>query len=157
MEQTAQINLEYIMALHADLDPPQAIDSANLIFNAKGGWVDGPRIKAKLAAPAADWLQILPSGIWRIDVRGSMITDDGHPVYVSYNGTIAHSAQSAAKMASGSPITHEDAPYFVIAPTFRTAADKYSWLNRIQAVGKAVRFSTDPAHSFVRYDIFAIT
>lgn len=155
MPQTAQIKLDYIMTLHADLDPPQAIDSASLIFNVKGGWVDGPNIKAKLIAPAADWLQILPSGVWRLDVRGSMVTDDNQTIFVSYNGIIAHSEQSAAKMASGAPITHADAPYFVTAPTFRTAAEKYGWLNRVQAVGKMVQLSTDPAQSFVRYDIFA--
>jgi hypothetical protein len=63
MAQTAQIKLEYLMTLHGDLDPPQAIDAANLIFNVKGGWVEGPRIKGKLLAPGADWLQILPSGV----------------------------------------------------------------------------------------------
>jgi hypothetical protein len=156
MAQTAQIKLEYIMTLHADLDPPQAIDSANLIFNVKGGWVDGPKIKGKLVAPAADWLQILPSGVWRLDVRGTMITDDEQMIFTSYNGIISHSEKSAAKMASGSPITHDDAPYFATAPTFRTAAEKYTWLNNMQAVGKMVQLSTDPANSFVRYDIFAV-
>src|SRR5215831_15540310 len=115
MAQTAQLRLEYIMTLQVDLDPPQAIDSESLIFNVKGGWVDGPRIKAKIVAPGADWIQILPSGVWRIDVRGSMITDDNQSIYVSYNGTIAHSEQSAAKLASGTPITHNDGPYLVTA------------------------------------------
>src|SRR5262245_33755820 len=47
MAQTAQIKTEYIMTLHGDLEPPQAIDAATLIFNVKGGWVEGPRIKGK--------------------------------------------------------------------------------------------------------------
>jgi len=153
---TTEIKLEYLMTLHADLDPPQPIDTASLIFNVKGGWVEGPKIKAKLIAPAADWLQILPSGVWRLDVRGTMVTDDNAMIFTSYNGIIAHSEASAAKMASGSPITHADAPYFATAPTFRTAAEKYSWLNSLQAVGKMAQFSTDPANSFVRYDIFAV-
>jgi hypothetical protein len=156
MAQTAQIELEYLMTLHADLEPPQAIDGATLIFNVKGGWTEGPKIKGKLLAPAADWLQILPSGVWRLDVRGTMVTDDEHMIFVSYNGIIAHSKESAAKLASGSPITHADAPYFATAPTFRTSAEKYSWLNGLQAVGKMVQLSTDPANSFVRYDIFAV-
>lgn len=156
MAQTAQIKLEYLMTLHADLDPPQSIDAASLIFNVRGGWVEGPKIKGKLVAPAADWLQILPSGVWRLDVRGTMVTEDEQMIFVSYNGTIAHSEQSAAKMARGSPITHADAPYFAIAPTFRTGAEKYAWLNGMQGVGKMVQLSTDPANSFVRYDIFAV-
>ena len=78
-------------------------------------------------------------------------------IFTSYNGIIAHSSASAAKMASGSPITDADAPYFVTAPTFRTSAEKYAWLNGIQAIGKMVGLSTDPAKSFVRYDIFAVS
>jgi hypothetical protein len=154
MGQTTQVKLEYLMTLHADLDSPQAIDAAALIFNVRGGWVDGPKIKGKLAAPAADWLQILPSGVWRLDVRGTFVTDDEQMIFTSYNGIIAHSPASAAKMASGSPITEADAPYFMMAPTFRTSAEKYAWLNSIQAVGKMVGLSTDPTKSFVRYDIF---
>lgn len=157
MGQTAQLKLEYLMTLHADLDPPQAIDAASLIFNVKGGWVDGPKIKGKVAAPAADWLQILPSGVWRLDVRGTLVTDDEQMIFTSYNGVIAHSPASTAKMASGSPITDADAPYFVTAPTFRTSAEKYAWLNGIQAISKMVGLSTDPTKSFVRYDIFAVS
>jgi len=156
MAQTAQIKNEYLMTLHADLVPPQAIDAATLIFNVKGGWVEGPRIKGKLVAPAADWLQILPSGVWRLDVRGTMVTDDEQMIFVSYNGIISFPEATGAKLASGSAITHADVNYFVTAPTFRTASEKYSWLNRVQAVGKMVQLSTDPAKTLVRYDIFAV-
>jgi len=157
MGQTAQLKSEYVMTLHADLDPPQAIDGNSLIFNVGGGWVDGPKVKGRLAAPAADWLQILPSGNWRLDVRGTLVTDDEQMIFTSYNGVISHSQASAAKMASGAPITDADAPYFMTAPTFRTSAEKYSWLNGVQAVGKMVGLSTDPAKSFVRYDIFSVS
>jgi len=156
MAQTAQIKLEYLMTLHGDLEPPQAIDSTSLIFNVKGGWAEGPRIKGKVVAPAADWLQILPSGAWRLDVRATMITDDEQMVYASYNGVIRLSQEGATKMAGGNPLTHADVSYFAIAPTFRTAAEKYSWLNGVQAVGKMIQLSTDPSNSFVRYDIFAV-
>jgi hypothetical protein len=154
MAQTAQIKLEYLMTLHADLEPPQAIDAANLIFNVKGGWVDGPRIKGKALAPAADWLQILPSGVWRLDVRATIVTDDEQMIFMSYNGVIRLSPDGAAKMASGGALTQSDVAYFATAPTFRTAAEKYSWLSGVQAIGKMVQLSTDPANSFVRYDVF---
>jgi hypothetical protein len=156
MGQTAAPKLEYLMTLHADLEPPQAIDSSMLIFHCKGGWAEGPKIRGKLIGPAADWLEILPSGAWRLDVRGTLVTDDGQMVFASYNGIIAHSQASAAKMTSGSVITEADDPYFVTAPTFRTSAPKYAWLNMIQCVGKMVGFSTDPAKSFVRYDVFGV-
>jgi hypothetical protein len=156
MAQTAQIEFEYLMTVHADLDPPHLIDAGSRIVNVRGGWADGPKIKARITAPGADWLQMLPSGATRIDVRLTMVTEDEQPISISYNGVIAHSEQSAAKVASGTLITHADAAYFMIAPTFRTGAEKYAWLNRVQAVGKMVQLSFDPANRFVRYDFFVV-
>src|SRR5215831_5920543 len=63
-----------------------------------------------------------------------------------------HSEQSAAKMASGTPITHADGAYFVVAPTFRTGAEKYAWLKGVQAVGEMVQLSLDPENRSIRYD-----
>jgi hypothetical protein len=37
MPQTAQIALEYLMTVHADLSPPQLIDAGSRIVNVKGG------------------------------------------------------------------------------------------------------------------------
>jgi hypothetical protein len=156
MAQTTQIETEYLMTVHAELDAPHLIDTGSRIVNVKGGWANGPKIKARIIAPGADWLQPLPSGVTRIDVRLTMLTDDEQLIFISYNGVIAHSEQSAAKMARGEPVTHADALYFVVAPTFRTGAEKYAWLNRVQAVGKMVQLSFDPANRFVKYDFFIV-
>jgi hypothetical protein len=156
MAQTAQIELEYLMTFHADLDPPHLVDAGSRIVNVRGGWADGPKIKARVLAPGGDWLQSLPSGVTRIDVRLAMVTDDEQKIFVSYNGVIAHSEQSAAKVANGTSLSHADAIYFVIAPTFRTGAEKYAWLNRVQAVGKMVQLSLDPADRFIEYDFFVV-
>ena len=56
MAQTVQIELEYLMTVHADLDPPQLIDTGSRIVNVRGGWADGPKIRPKVIAPGADWL-----------------------------------------------------------------------------------------------------
>jgi hypothetical protein len=156
MPQTAQIDLEYLMTVHADLSPPQLIDSGSRIVNVNGGWADGPGIKARVLPPGGDWLQPLPSGVTRIDVRLAMLTDDEQQIFISYNGVVAHSEQSAAKMASGGLMTAADGAYFVVAPTFRTGAEKYAWLNRVQAVGKMVQLSYDPANRFIEYDFFVV-
>jgi hypothetical protein len=156
MPQTAQIALEYLMTVHADLTPPQLIDAGSRIVNVRGGWAEGPGIKAKVLAPGGDWLQPLPSGVTRIDVRLTVLTDDEQSIFISYNGVIAHSEQSAAKMAAGGLATSADGAYFVVAPTFRTGAEKYAWLNRVQAVGKMVRLSFDPANRFIEYDFFVV-
>jgi hypothetical protein len=156
MGQTLLPKLEFLMTMHAQLDPPQAIDPATMIFNVKGGWAEGPKIKGKVVAPAADWLRILPSGTWRLDVRGTLVTDDEQLIYTTYNGVIQHSQDSLAKMQSGSLIAPTDGIYFAIAPTFQTSSEKYAWLNGVQGVGQIVQACTDPTNSFVRYDIFVV-
>jgi hypothetical protein len=92
MPQIAQIELEYLMTVHADLAPAHIVDAGSRIVNVNGGWADGPA----------------------------------------------------------------DGAYFVVAPTFRTGAEKYAWLNRVQAVGKMVQLSFDPANRFVKYDFFVV-
>jgi len=156
MPQTAEIALEYLMTAHADLDPPHLIDAGSRIVNVRGGWAEGPKIKARIIAPGADWLQPLVSGVTRIDVRLTMLTDDEQLIFMSYNGVIAHSEQSAAKIAAGELITQADGAYFVAAPTFRTGSEKYAWLNRVQAVGKMVQLSFGAANRFIEYDFFAV-
>jgi hypothetical protein len=156
MGQMLQPKLEYLLTMHAALDPPQAIDAATMIFNVKGGWAEGPGINGKIVPPAADWLRILPSGTWRIDVRGTLVTDDEQLIYTTYNGVIQHSPESLAKMQSGSLITPSDGIYFAIAPTFQTSSEKYGWLNGVQAVGQIVQACTDPNNSFVRYEVFVV-
>jgi len=145
MAQTATIELEYLMTLHATLQAPQTIDAGNLIVGVTGGWVQGPKIKANFVAPGGDWLQVLPSGVGRLDVRATMVTDDDQLIFISYNGV-------ADNKVNGTP----DAPYIAIAPTFRTSSKKYAWLNHLQAVGKMVQRSTEPENRFIRYDIFGV-
>ena len=77
--------------------PPQTVDQSLLIVNVPaGGSVDGPRVKGKLVAPAGDCLRVMPSGVLRLDVRGTIQTDDNELIYVSYNGVIQCSKEQSA-------------------------------------------------------------
>jgi hypothetical protein len=48
-----------------------------------------------------------------------------------------------------------DAMHFLTAPLFQTGDDRYAWLNRVQAIGKAVALKGGEG-GFVRYDVFAM-
>jgi len=149
------LSSEYVMTLHAPLDPVQAIDTALMIYNVReGGWVKGPRIDGKLKAPAADWLRILPDGTMRLDVRGTIETADGALIYINYGGVIRHTEVSQAKEQSGEIIT-DDEMYFVISVNMRTSDERYLWVNQTQYVGKMSSVK-EGAGSFVEYDIFAV-
>jgi hypothetical protein len=151
--QTTQITTEYLMTLYAPLDPPQQIDNSLLIFNVRdGGWVKGPKVNGTLLAPAADWLRVMPGGNLRLDVRGTFKTDDGALVYITYNGVIRHTKESAERLRQGEVLTSQDF-YFLTAPTMQTSSEKYAWLNHVQCIGKVVEVKTGE-NSFVKYDIF---
>ena len=82
--------------------------------------ISGDRVNASMAGKsAADWLTVGPDGSYgTLDVRATMRTDDDELIYVEYSGRI--------DLTNGSVVS---------APLFQTGADKYDWLNRMQAVG----------------------
>lgn len=155
--QTTQINTEYLMTYQVLLDAPTPIDSSLMVINVKPteGWAKGPKISGTFQAPGADWLRVMPSGALRLDVRAVLNTDDGALIYVTYNGIIQHSPESAEKMSQGEVLTANDIPYFVTAPTFQTSSPTYAWLNSVQAVGKMVEIKLGDG-GYVRYDTFIV-
>jgi hypothetical protein len=154
--QTTRIETEYLMTYLAPIDAPVVIDGALQIFNVpSGGWAKGPKINGTLLAPGGDWLRTMPSGVFRLDVRATVRTDDGADIYVSYNGVIQYSAESAERLAKGEVLTDKDIPYFVTAPTFQTSSEKYAWLNGVQAVGKMVELKAGVG-GYVKYDVFIV-
>ena len=153
--QTTSIKSEYIMTLTAQLDAPQVINDKLFIYNVPSGSVAGPKIKGKVIQPTADWLALMPSGILRLDVRLTILTDDNQYVYMTYNGVIKPNEAADKKFEEGKEVVKTDEQYFITAPTFQTASPKYAWLNDIQAVGKMIEVKGGTG-SYVKYDIFAI-
>ena len=155
--QTTEIKTEYLMTYQVLLDAPTPIDSSLMVINVKptGGWAKGPVISGTFQAPGADWLRVMPSGALRLDVRAVLKTDDGALIYVTYNGIIQHSPESAERMSQGEVLTASDIPYFVTAPTFQTSSPTYAWLNSVQAVSKMVEIKLGEG-GYVRYDTFIV-
>jgi Protein of unknown function (DUF3237) len=155
--QSTTIETEYLMTYLAPLDAPLPIDDALVTFNVRpeGSWAKGPMIAGSFVSPGGDWLRLMPSGAMRLDVRATLKTDDGALIFMSYNGILQHSAESAARMNRGELLTAKDIPYFVTAPTFQTTAPKYAWLNSVQAVNKCVELKIGDG-GYVKYDVFVV-
>jgi len=156
-----QITTEYIMTLHAPLDPPQGAGSDLQIFNVRpGGWVRGPAIRGEVIAPSGDWLRVMPGGARKLDVRLTIKADDGAIIFMSYTGRSRAPADAAKRLEAGETLG-PDQLYFVIAPTFETAAPgprvkpADGWFNDIVAVGKIVSFNR-AANRHVTCDVFAV-
>lgn len=106
------------------------------IVQVVGGRFEGPRLKASVQAPAGDWITNRADGSFRLDVRGTLRTDDGALILVTYNG-IGQTTDVGASLRT--------------APLFETGDPRYVWLTRLQAVGIGERVGTA-----VRYDIYAL-
>jgi len=154
--QTTQIATEYLMTVEAPLDPAVRIDNSTVIIPMRaGGWVKGPRINGKTVSPGGEWLRVMPSGALRLDVRTLMQTDDNAFIFISFNGILQHSKESAERAREGEVLASRDVPYFVAAPTFQTSSEKYAWLNSVQAVMKMVEIKVGE-DGYVRYDVFIV-
>lgn len=153
---TTELATEYLFSYLAPLDPPIAIDDGMMIVNVRpGGWVKGKNINGEFVSPGADWLRVMPSGAFRLDVRGLIQTDDGAHIYISYNGIIKNSEESAERLNNGELLTDKDIPYFIAAPTFQTSSEKYASLNEIQTISKMVEIQFGE-EGYVKYDLFVI-
>jgi hypothetical protein len=138
----------------APLAPPLAVDQSLLVIGASGpgGWVEGPRIKGKLVGPVGDWLRVMPSGVLRQDVRGTIQTDTNDLIFMSYNSAIQCSKEQLDRLNAGEELKTGDC-YFITAPTFETKSEKYGWINAVQAVGKMTSLKFG---DHLDYDIFAV-
>ena len=155
MSAITTLAVEYLMTLHAPIaGAPQRIDDTLTIFHSDSGTVEGPRIKGRILAPTGDWLRALPGGSLRVDARMSIETDDGAQIHVQYGGVIAIAPADFARMVAGETLS-ADEMHFITAPVFQTGDARYAWLNRIQAIGKAVALKGGEG-GYVRYELFAV-
>ena len=85
-----------------------------------------------------------------IDCRAALETHDGALIYMRYGGFRHGRLEVMEALARGESVDPSEY-YFRISPSFETGRDKYSWLNRIVAVGIGRRVPSGPI-----YDIYEI-
>ncbi len=121
------IQLVHLARVELQLGVPQIIAEGPrgtrlMVDITKASW-EGPRLKAVQApCPSGDWATVSPDGALMIDVRATIETHDGATIFVTYEGRSDYSKGGTA------PI--------IVTPKFETADPRYSWLNKVQAVGR---------------------
>jgi hypothetical protein len=155
-QDTAQsLRSEFLMELRADLEQPsQELGETPLgvrhIVYVKGGSFSGPRIKGDVSRGGGDWYLVRRDGVTQLDVRITLRTSDDALIFVSYRG-IADVSSKVLQRISKAEAVDPSEYYFRITPVFETGSPKYSWLNRLIAVGVG-RITP----SGVSYSVFAI-
>lgn len=102
-----------------------------------GGSFEGLRLKGAIVPPGGDWVHRRANKTLHLDVRLLLVTDDNESILMTYQGIGKPNGDGTTAIRT--------------APTFETGAEKYAWLNDVQAVG----IGTSDAQG-VTYDIYAI-
>jgi len=114
-----------LMTLRLNTAPTQNIGAVphgtRVTFPITGGSFDGERLHGKVLPGGDDWTVKRSDGVIELDLRVTLETDDGAFIHMLFEG-IRHDGASGA-------------PYFRTLPRFETGEPKYSFLNRLLAVG----------------------
>ena len=125
-----------LMTLRLSTAPTQDVGAgprgARLTFPIVGGSFEGDRLRGKVLPGGGDWVLKRPDGVLELDLRVTLETDDGALVHMTFDGIRDDSAKGA--------------PFFRTLPRFETADTRYSFLNRLLAVGAGEIGPEGPVH-----------
>jgi len=96
------------------------------------GHFEGPRLRGKVLPGGGDWTLLRGDGVLELDLRITLETDDGALIHMTFEGI----------RDDGAP----EAPYYRTVPRFEAAEAKYSFLNRLLAVGRGEIRADGPVH-----------
>lgn len=146
-------SLEYLFSYHLQLNPPETLGCVPEGIRANvytvAGTVTGEKVQGKLRPVGGDWVTVRPDGVAITDVRGTIETNDGALIYITYTGVMDLGKDGYQKFSLG-----ELPPTAQIrnVPRFQTAHPQYQWLNRVQCISVAeLNFATFEAD----FDVYA--
>jgi hypothetical protein len=141
--------------LPADLEAPDVVGPGPFgerqVCVGKGGKVAGERLSGALRPGGGDWLLVGADGYARLDVRGTIQTDDGALIYVSYLGVLELSERAMQALTQG-PATEYGEVRFLTQPRFETGDPRYAWLNTAVCVAQG-RLHPGPAVEYQVYEV----
>lgn len=135
------LEANFLFKMEAQLDTPIPINGApqgsRLIIGVPGGSFEGPKLKGTLiGGPGSEWATAREDGSMKADVKLLLETDDGAHILMQYQGIVS---------------TENEKTKVRTAPLFETGDSRYSWLNRVQAVGLGKLTKTG-----IVYDVYEI-
>ena len=125
-----------LMTLFLSTAPVQNIGAgphgSRLTFPIAGGSFDGDRLRGKVLPGGDDWVVKRADGVLELDLRITLETDDSALIHMTFEGIRDDAAPGGS--------------YFRTLPRFETADAKYSFLNRLLAVGTGEIHADGPVH-----------
>lgn len=142
------IEVKPLFQLKANVDPPQVIEGPlgkRLFIPVTGGSFCGDRISGIVQSGGSDFQLIRQDGVAELDVRVTLLTDDGVTIQLKGHGIRHTSAEVFARIMSGTDVDPSEY-YFREALFFEAPVGKYDWLNRLVAIAKGGRLKS---HVFI--------
>ncbi len=132
--------VEFLFSMHLTLAPAVMIrkgpHGTRVFVTVTGGTVSGPRITATVHPNSGgDWVTVRSDGHSQLDVRLTMVTDDGAVISMEYKGILDVGPERKPRTA----------------PLFQTSDESYLWLNNVQAVAIG-----EPGVDGVTYEVYAL-
>lgn len=125
-----------LMTLRLTTAPTQDIGpgprGTRITYPITGGSFEGDRLRGRVLPGGDDWTVRRPDGVVELDLRITLETDDGALIHMTFEGIRDDAAPGA--------------PYFRTLPRFETAAPRYSFVNRLVAVGTGEVRADGPVH-----------
>ena len=137
--------------LHPTIEMGDTPAGKRRIFSVSGGEFAGDRIRgAIMPVIGSDLLLVRADGSAQQDVRMLLKTDDGALVLMTYRGVRHASDEVNARIARGERVSGSEY-YLRTVPFFETSSPRYSWINKIVAVGVGERRGDS-----VVYEVFEV-
>ena len=134
--------LEPLARFTVTLAPPLEVGSTpwgrRRVIGITGGSFSGPRLAGEILPGGADWQVVHADGAASIDTRYTLRTSDDVLISLATRGVRHGPPDVLAALAvrdDVDPATY----YFTVGLTFEVGEGGYDWLNRVVAVGSAVR------------------
>jgi len=131
------MRLEPLLRMHVELGQRYKIGDIpkgrRNVWTLSGGTVEGPRIRGNVAPVGGEFELIDKDGVYHIDVRMVIVTDDGANILVQYFGIANTPADVLERYRAGETVDFGDT-YFCTQPRFETDHPRYFWMNHAMAI-----------------------
>lgn len=111
-----------------------------------GGTFAGARLRGTVR-PGADWVINRADGVMVIDVRLLLETDDGAPIYLTYQGRFLAAPEAMDRFGRGAQLApHEYS--LAVSARMECGDARYAWLNDAICVGTGTQHLAGPVYEF---------
>lgn len=144
--------VRFLFEMHVDFHPTPIHTTplgTRMLFAVKEGCFQGPGIKGTVLPGSADWMTVGSDGVGRIDVRATLLTDDGDHIHMTNTGRVVL-GEHRDRLFAGGRVTSDEA-YIRTSPLFETGSDKHAELNTVSTIGLC-----DISLNDIYYRVFAV-